>query len=319
MEYSGRLGDGARRSYLLAWDNGRGYDLLAAPMRGENTDLLDEGRPSVVVFKFVGIDIFAAVKYDDVLFPAHDVQEAVMVEAAQVAGVEPAVAVDRFARQGLVFVVSREHAVAAEQDLADAVLVRIEDPHIAPFQDRAHRPGLGLVGRAYCYRAEGLGEAIPFEDVESHVPEPCPVLFLKGGAAGDDEFEPAAESAMDRDEKAPPPRIAEQRAERGRHGHERRERHAGRRSLLFDSMENAFVEQGRHFRDGGQHGDAVVAERFHDERCIDIGDSNHHHAAAQRAGDARGEPEYMMERQHGQHPVTGPSRMRGMAEFATGV
>ena len=75
-------------------------------------------------------DVLPAGGNDHVLLAIGDGQEAVLVERADVSGVEPAVPRERGSRRHLVIQVPREHGRPGEQDLA--VLGQLQlDPRIA--------------------------------------------------------------------------------------------------------------------------------------------------------------------------------------------
>ena len=128
---------------------GPGHDLL-----GVQRDERDEVRAPVavhhglgdpaglleVVLDVGGREVLAAGRDDDVLLAAGDRQVAVVVELAEVAGVQPAVAVERLGGGLGVLPVAREDVRAAHQDLAV-----LGDRHLDAGQRRARpcRTGTG--------------------------------------------------------------------------------------------------------------------------------------------------------------------------------
>ena len=85
------------------------------------------------VLQVGGRDVLAARGDDDVLLATGDVEEAVLVEPAEVPGVEPAV-LERLAGGGLVLVVALEDVRALDQHLAV-----LGDPHLHAVERPAHR------------------------------------------------------------------------------------------------------------------------------------------------------------------------------------
>ena len=112
------------------------------------------------MLQLLGADVLAVGQNNEVLFAARDVIVAILVDAAQIAGMEPAVLVDDFSGGLGVFIIAQHDAVAPDADLAGliqlilAVVVRLA--HGAHVVRR-----LGKVEDAV---AECLGHAIALVD-----------------------------------------------------------------------------------------------------------------------------------------------------------
>ena len=96
----------------------RGDLLTLADLQADDRHFLDVRRMAVNLFELVDVDIVAAGIDDHVLGAADDVEPPVVVEAAEVAGVQPSV-VQHLVGGGLVAIVTRHHVRPAREDLAD--------------------------------------------------------------------------------------------------------------------------------------------------------------------------------------------------------
>ena len=114
---------------------------VVAPV-ADRAGLADQRVPLQLVLDQGGRDVLAAGGDDQLLLPVGDLQEAVGVELADVAGVQPAVGVERLAGPLRVLVVAAHHQRAADQHLAV-----VGDPHLHAGERLADRAGAG-VGRA---------------------------------------------------------------------------------------------------------------------------------------------------------------------------
>ena len=111
------------------------------------------------VLEHGGRDVLAGRGDDEVLLAPGDREEPLVVEDAEVAGVQPAVLVDHLLGGGLVVPVALEDHVALDEDLA----VR-RDPDRAARDRPAHGADLLRVGRVGVGRGAGLGQAVALED-----------------------------------------------------------------------------------------------------------------------------------------------------------
>src|SRR5215210_379720 len=136
-------------------------------------------------------DVLAARRDDDVLLAAGDREVAVLVELAEVAGVQPAV-LERLARGLLVLVVALEDVRPPDQDLAV-----VGDPDLA---SRKCSPDLAeLEGVGPCDRRRGrrLGHPPPLEHEHPGRVEEAQDLGVDGSGAGDAVLDPPAEQRSD--------------------------------------------------------------------------------------------------------------------------
>ncbi|AKZ55655.1 hypothetical protein SAM23877_2606 [Streptomyces ambofaciens ATCC 23877] len=137
-------------------------------------------------------DVLAAGGLDQVLLAVGDAQVAVGRELADVAGVEPAVALQHLGGLLGQLVVALHDAGAAQQDLAV-----VRDAHLGAGQRLADRAGaVGLAGIDEG-RGGGLGEAVPLQDVDAGAGEEEADLRGEGGRAGHAGPQAAAEGLAD--------------------------------------------------------------------------------------------------------------------------
>ena len=125
-----------------------------------------------------GGDVLAAGGDDDLLLAAGDPQVAVLVELAEVAGVEPAVD-DRLGGRGRVVAVPAQTLTPCSEDLAV-----VRDPDAAAGQRLADRADLDPLRDVDRGRRGGLGEAVALEDGEADAAEEVAEPLAERGAAG---------------------------------------------------------------------------------------------------------------------------------------
>ena len=133
-------------------------------------------------------DVLPAGGNDHVLLAIGDGQEAVLVERADVSGVEPAVSRERGSRRRLVIQVAREHGRPAEQDLA--VLGQLQ---LDAGDRRPHGPELVVRGPVDGRGARLLGLAVALEDQDAEHVEELGYLLRERSAARDRSAQPPAE------------------------------------------------------------------------------------------------------------------------------
>ena len=136
-------------------------------------------------------DVLAAGGDDDVLLAAGDLEEAVGVDLADVAGVEPAVD-ERLAGRLVVLVVALEDVRPAHQDLAV-----VGDLHLAAGERLADRAELELVGPRDRRRGRGLRHPPALEHEHAGGVEEAEDLRVDRGGAGDRLDDPPAEQVAD--------------------------------------------------------------------------------------------------------------------------
>ena len=142
-------------------------------------------------------DVLAAGGDDDVLFAAGDRDEAVGVDRAEVAGVEPAVD-DRLPGRLVVLVVALEDVGALDQDLAV-----LGDLDLAAREGFADRADLEVVGRGDRRRGRRLGHPPALEHEHPGGVEEAQDVGADRRRAGDREAQLAAEEAADLREHFP--------------------------------------------------------------------------------------------------------------------
>ena len=119
-------------------------------------------------------------------------EEAVGVELALVAGVQPAVVGQRLGGLLGQVVVAVHHARALDQDL-----VVLADLDLAARERRADGAELVVVGVVDEGAGGGLGQAVALEDQDAGGVEPLGDVVVERGRAGDEEADPAAEAVAD--------------------------------------------------------------------------------------------------------------------------
>src|SRR5262249_27272496 len=132
-----------------------------------------------------GGDVLTAGGDDDVLLAAGDREVAVPVELPDVAGVEPAVLVDRLPGGRLVLVVALEDVGPADQDFTV-----VGDPDLASLEGAADLAELEGVGPGDGGGRRGLGHAPPLEDEHAGRVEEAQDLGVDRRGAGDTVLDP---------------------------------------------------------------------------------------------------------------------------------
>ncbi|MDD9985441.1 MAG: hypothetical protein OXQ31_04130 [Spirochaetaceae bacterium] len=145
----------------------------------------------------LGIDVAAVGQDDHVLLAALDVEVALRVQEALVAGLVP-LSIERARRLLRRLPVALGDVRPAHQDLAV-----VGDAHVDARHRPAHRVEAGIVQRVGADHRRRLGGAVALQDVDA---DQVPLLAqraVQGGAAGDDGPEAAAEAGVDLAEHAP--------------------------------------------------------------------------------------------------------------------
>ena len=125
---------------------------------------------------------------DEVLLAVGDLDVAVGIDQADVAGVQPAV-LDRRGGCRLVVPVAGHHQLAAHQDLAV-----LGDADLDVGERRADRVELGAVGAVARDDRRRLGLAVALQQAHAERREEHGDLVVERRAAGDERLEPAAEA-----------------------------------------------------------------------------------------------------------------------------
>ena len=118
------------------------------PPVADDERLRDEARRLQRVLEVLRRDVLAAGGDDQVLLAVGDLQEAVRVDLADVAGPEPAVVGERGGRRLGILVVAAEDRVAPDEDLAVVV-----EPDLAALDGAADRAEAEVVGIVDAQRA----------------------------------------------------------------------------------------------------------------------------------------------------------------------
>ena len=128
------------------------------PPVADDDRLRDEARCLQRVLEVLRRDVLAAGGDDQILLAVGDLQEAVRVDLAEVAGAEPAVVGEGRCRRLGILVVAAEDGVAAHEDLA--VLV---EPDLAALDGAADRAEVEVVGVVDAQRARRLREPVALD------------------------------------------------------------------------------------------------------------------------------------------------------------
>ena len=155
--------------------------LFAVLLRGaaDDRNVLHAGHRAEEVLDFLGRDVLAA-SDDEILEASGDVVVAVLVHAADVAGVEPAVRVDAL-RRLLGHLVVAEHVVEATAadfavriDGRDLAGLGVDDGHLDSGKSLAYRLALALDGllevARHGHHGTGLGETVRVRDLAHEHP-----------------------------------------------------------------------------------------------------------------------------------------------------
>ena len=115
-----------------------------------------------VVLDVLRRDVLAAGGDEDVLLAVGDVEEAVVVERADVAGLEPAVTPEHGRGRLRVLVVALEDRLGAQLDLSV-----VGDPYLAAGQRHAYRAEAVDVGAVGARSGGALREAVALRDADA--------------------------------------------------------------------------------------------------------------------------------------------------------
>ena len=139
----------------------------------------DVGAELEVVFNVAGRDVLAARGDDDVLEPVLDAQEAIGIDGAAVAGVQPAISVDGLPRLLGQFPVASENIGPAHQHLVIGA-----EPDFGALCAHPGGADADAVGRHRGAEAAGLGHAKSFQQVNADGHVPAQQVGRHGGGAG---------------------------------------------------------------------------------------------------------------------------------------
>ena len=181
--------------FFIVRNDARGDDQLffSRDLLAVNHRLRDLRHLAEQGFNFLRIDIFAVLRYDNIFASAGDVDEAVLVHKADVAGVEPAVLHDR-SRRFRVLIVAQHDRLAADEQLALTFFIRILDLDFIT----ANR----LTGRTYtrikvrCQRRDrrGLRQPVTLQERKANIHQPLADSRIDRCRRGNDDAQLAAET-----------------------------------------------------------------------------------------------------------------------------
>src|SRR5262249_28673207 len=128
-------------------------------IRRENTKILDRKRIEDRLDVF-GIDVLSFFGDDHVFLAPEKLKVAVPIEAAKIAGLQPAPD-DRFSGQVRLVEITGHDRLTAYRNLADAFPIRIDDTNLHSRKRLAHGVGAKRMQIVYGDGRARLGEAIP--------------------------------------------------------------------------------------------------------------------------------------------------------------
>ena len=132
-------------------------------------------------------DVLAAGRHDDLLLAAGDGQETVSVEVADVAGLEPALIIERLRGRLRVLPVLLEDVHALDLDLAV-----VDHPNRDTGERGADSADLRLGGEVHGRRGGRLCEAVALQDHNAEAVEEVPEVFAERCGTGDRVLDVAA-------------------------------------------------------------------------------------------------------------------------------
>src|SRR4029077_1145784 len=162
-------------------------------------DRLADGRLGLQqVLDLLRRDVLPARGLDEVLLPVGDAEEALRVELADVASVEPAAGIPALGRRLRAAVVAERDVRAARQYFAV-----LRDADLAAVQRQPDRSELEAVGPVAGEARGGLGETVAFEDENADRVEELRDLARQRRATRDHEAHVAAQQLVDAGEHQP--------------------------------------------------------------------------------------------------------------------
>ena len=117
--------------------NEAGNFLADAVRQADDTQLLDVRRILIDLFDFIGINVLAVRVDDDVFRSADEIEIAFVVDATEVARVEPTIH-QRFLGRFVISKIAEHHIRSARDDFADAAGIRIRDANLNARKRLAH-------------------------------------------------------------------------------------------------------------------------------------------------------------------------------------
>ena len=262
----------------------------------------DRGVPDPIVpdqhrLHVVGVHLLAIGQRDHVLLAPAQGQEAVAAELAEIAGVVPAVGVDRGRRRLGVLPIADEAVRAADEHFAV-----IGNPHLHSGNRLAHRADPVPVGAREADCRAHLGGAISLDGGDTHVRPERRELGVEGGSADGEVPEPPAELGEDRAEQEPPHEARQARSD-GVQPVELRAL-AGGVDLALDRVR----EQPQPLRNDEHHRDLELAEGLDEDRRLPADRVGDGLAGGEWREEVAGQPEHVRQRQHRQQALVRAER-----------
>ena len=153
-----------------------------------------------LILKLLGGYVLTVVGDDEVLLTADEEQEAVLIDSAVVARLEPAVIECLGGSLGILVVASHDVG-AADIYLADAVLIGIVYLYLVARKRSADAAGLMIFHGVGGNSGRTLGYAVAVKNLYTEVIETLLILGVKRSAADDDELKSSAELLMNLSEQ----------------------------------------------------------------------------------------------------------------------
>jgi hypothetical protein len=280
----------------------------------QHRDLGDEGAGAVDPFQCFREHILAAAEDDQLLAASLEVEVAVGVQAAEVAGAEPAVGGEGLAVGLRVVAVAVEDVGAAQLDLPDTGLAgragragfRLDDAQLAALERPALAADALAPGQVAGEGRGGLGEAVAVAHRPAEALEPPDQALLQRRAAGDQQPQLRPDAAEQRAEQQPPGAPAVAPPQRDGKVQQPREDERGKPPPRGDLRLHVGDQRGVEPRHADDAGGVPVAQRLGDLRAGQSLREDHRGAARQRHQQADDEGIDVVQRQRQQDAVVGP-------------
>ena len=198
FDLSPHLGPGKRNVILVVRHHHAGHLFADAIRQANHAKFFDIRRILVDLFDFVGINVLAVRVDDDLFRAAHQIEIAVVVEPAQIAGIKPAI-YERFTRGFFIAKITEHHVRPARDYFADAGCVRFVDLDLHAGQRPAHRAGEQAILRTrHGQNRRSFRQSVAFENSEAQSLKVALHFVIQGGAAADEITDAAAHAFVNR-------------------------------------------------------------------------------------------------------------------------
>ena len=191
-----------KRDVVIVIGHHHARDFLADAVRQtDNAEFLDVRRILVDLFDFVRIDVLAVGVDDDVFRSAHEIEIAVVIQAAEVAGIKPAID-QRLLRRLFIAEITDHHIGAARDYFSYAGRIRLGDPNLNPGQGLADGAGQHAILRTrHRQDRRRFGQSISFEDSEAQSLKITLHFFIQRRTATDEVTDAPAHAFVNRIEE----------------------------------------------------------------------------------------------------------------------